>query len=138
MAAVDEHGELDLGRAAVIGKGVERGADGTAGEKHVVHEDDVRAVHGEGNVAFLDGGVFAEVLEVVAIERNIEHAEREFPAILLGKQRQNPLRHFIAAAADADERDGMAAVFLADRPGEAFHAGGDVFCGEGVFHGIKN
>jgi hypothetical protein len=32
----------------------------------------------------------------------------------------------------------MAAVFLADRPGEAFNAGGDVICGEGMFHGIKN
>ncbi len=44
MAAVDEDGELDGAGAADAAEGVEGGADGAAGEEHVVDEDDEAAV----------------------------------------------------------------------------------------------
>lgn len=44
-AAIDEDGQLDLGRAPVIEQLVERGLDGAAGEKDVVNQDDGRAMH---------------------------------------------------------------------------------------------
>lgn len=44
MAAVDEDGELDRAGAADVAEGVEGGADGAAGEEHVVDEDDQASV----------------------------------------------------------------------------------------------
>ena len=135
MAAVDERRQLDLGRAPVVGQRIERGTDGAAREEHVVHEDDVRAVNREAYVAFLKRRVRVEVLEIVAIQRDIERAEGELPIVIRRKQREHPLGHLVTAAADADQRDGPAAIFLADHGGEALHAGGDVFCGEDLGHG---
>ena len=77
-----------------------------------------------------------EVFEIVKVEGNIEHAEREF-AVLLGEDVEQPFRDFIAAAADADECDRLALGFLADGGGQTFHACGDVFGGEGArLHGV--
>ena len=45
MAAVDQHQQLHARRAAVVEQRVERGADGAAGVEHVVHQDDVFALH---------------------------------------------------------------------------------------------
>ena len=39
MAAVDEDGQADDARAAEVHQGVHGGADGPAGEEHVVDED---------------------------------------------------------------------------------------------------
>ena len=45
MAAVDQHQQLHARRAAVVEQRVERRADGAAGVQHVVHQDDVLALH---------------------------------------------------------------------------------------------
>ena len=44
VAAVDQDGQLDRARPAEVAERVERGADGAAGEQHVVDEDDDLAV----------------------------------------------------------------------------------------------
>ena len=49
MAAVDQHQQLHPRRPAVIEQRVERGANGPAGVEHVVHQDDVLALHAERN-----------------------------------------------------------------------------------------
>jgi hypothetical protein len=45
VAAVDQHQQLHARRPAVVEQRVERGADGAAGVQHVVHQDDVLALH---------------------------------------------------------------------------------------------
>ena len=47
VAAVDEDGEFDFGGSAIIGERIERGADGSACEKHIIDQDDMCAVDGE-------------------------------------------------------------------------------------------
>ena len=54
MAAVDQHQQLHARRAAVIEQRVERRADGAAGVEHVVHQDDVLALHREGDLGGAD------------------------------------------------------------------------------------
>ncbi len=53
-------------------------------------------------------------------------------AVLFGEDVEQAFRHFVAAAADADQGERLAVGFLADGQGEAFDAGGDVFGGEGA------
>lgn len=56
VAAVDEDRELDGARAADVAEGVEGGADGAAGEEHVVDEDDEAAVDAvAGDVGAAEG-----------------------------------------------------------------------------------
>ena len=103
MAAVDQHQQLHARRAAVIEQRVERGADGAAGVQHVVHQDDVLALHGKRNFGGADHRLDADGGEVVAIEIDVENADRNgavFERLDLGGQ---ALRQRNAAAADADE-----------------------------------
>ena len=104
MPAVHQHGQLHRGRTADVHERVERGADGAARVQHVVHEDDVLAVEIEEDV----GGVHlgSEMRrEVVAVEADVELAERHLRALdgldLLGQA----LGEQIAPRHDADERD---------------------------------
>ena len=55
VSAVNEHGKLDAGGAAVVDEFGERGADGAPGEKDIVKEDDVRAFDRERKVGPADG-----------------------------------------------------------------------------------
>ena len=76
VSTVDEDGKLDAGGTAVVDEFVEGGADGAAGEKDIVKEDDVRSLDREGKVGAADGSNRAKVVEVVAVEGDIEGAER--------------------------------------------------------------
>jgi hypothetical protein len=76
VSAVDKDGKLNAGGAAVVDEFVECGADRASGEKDIVKEDDVGAFNREGEVRPADGGDGAEVVEVVAVEGDIEGAER--------------------------------------------------------------
>ena len=66
MPTVDEHGELDACGTADVHEGVERRADGAAGEQDVVDEHDGLAVDVEGDLGRVDLG--AEIRrEIVAV-----------------------------------------------------------------------
>ena len=121
VAAVDQNGELHLGRAPVVGERIESGADGAAGEEDVVHENDVGAIDGERDVAFLELRVRVKVLEIVAVERDVEDAEAEF-AVVGGKFGQEAFRDLVAPRTDADQGDGLVGVRGADGFGEGFDA----------------
>jgi hypothetical protein len=63
VAAVGEHGELHAGGAAVVEQRLDAGADGAAGEEHVVDEDDGVVLEPERQVRGVDhrAGVRARV-----------------------------------------------------------------------------
>jgi len=90
MAAVDEDSQLHAARTAVIEEGVERGADGAAGVEHVVHQDDVLAFDAELDVGRTDDGLDADSAEVVAVEVDIEDADRNLPVFESRTPAANP------------------------------------------------
>src|SRR5439155_772772 len=119
MAAVDQGSELDRLRAPEVDEGVERGADGPAGEEDVVHEDDDLALDREGDVGAADHRRAADA-EVVAVERDIEGADRHRGAVDLGDLGREPVGERDAARAEADEGElGGATVLLEDLVGDA-------------------
>ncbi len=106
MAAVDQHRELDLRRAAVVEDLVDRGADGAAGVEDVVDDHDRAAVDRELELARVDDRrARPERSEVVAVEADVDEAERDPRLQELAGQRLQPLREDRAAAVDADDRD---------------------------------
>jgi len=117
LAAVDQHRKLHAARAAKIDQLIESRANGAAGIKHVVDQDDVAILDVAGKFCAIDYRLGADSRKVVAIERDVEHADgrpvtfevRDFIGHALGE------RH--AAAANADEKQVARAVVFFDHFG---------------------
>ena len=75
-AAIDQRRQLDRARAAVVGQHVHRGADGAPREQHVVDQDDGPAVDRLGQLGGADLGLGQPVEHVVAVERDVDRAQR--------------------------------------------------------------
>src|SRR5687768_6243907 len=114
MTPVDQDRELDHARAPEIDERVERGADRPSGEQHVVHEDDGLALDRERDVGPAHHRR-APHGEIVAIERDVERADREVAAVNLRDLRDEAMGERDAPGPQADERDvGTAGVLLED------------------------
>src|SRR3954462_143217 len=74
VAAVDEYGELDARRAAVVEERLDRGAHRAAGVEDVVDDDDRHAVDREVEVARVHDRRLGAAPEVVAVEGDVEGA----------------------------------------------------------------
>ena len=105
VAAVAEHRELDPGRPAVVEEGVDRRAHRAAGEEDVVDQHDGAA----GEVEVEVGGVHLRlrpgpaVADVVAVEGDVDVAERHLGAGLLADQGVQALGEHRAAGVDPDQ-----------------------------------
>ena len=75
VAAVDQHRELDRLRPAELGERVERGADGAAGEEHVVDEHHHPAGDVDRHLGRAERLDLSEA-DVVAVEGDVERADR--------------------------------------------------------------
>ena len=107
------------GRPAEVDDRVERGADGPAREQDVVDEDHRLGLDGERDVRSADHRGPAHA-QVVAVERDVERADRQRGAVDLGDLRGQAVREADAAGAQADERQILgAAVLLEDLVGDA-------------------
>jgi hypothetical protein len=113
VAPVNKDGELHLSGAAVIREGVKRGANGAAREEDIINEDDMGAIHGERNVAFLQLGIGVEMLEVIPVEGDVEHAEAQL-TVIGGEMSEQAFRNLVAAGADTDEGERLCGVGGAD------------------------
>ena len=73
--AVDQHGQPHGAGPAEVGEGVQRGADGAAGEEHVVDEhDDLSSMPGAGmSVCPMRADRLAA--QVVAVHRDVERPD---------------------------------------------------------------
>src|SRR2546430_10556124 len=78
MAAVDKHQQLHARRATLFEEPIQRGADRAAGIKHVVHQDDVLAFYVELDVGGVEDGLDIHRAQVVAVEIDVENADRDF------------------------------------------------------------
>ena len=114
MAAVDEHGEPDRLRPAEVDEGVHRRPDRPTGVEDVVDEDDRRSVEVERQVRALDDGLLGDEREVVAVERDVERADRDVDALVLGDRGGDPTGKRDAAALDPDEGQTGGARLLLD------------------------
>ena len=93
VAAVGEHGELHARRAAVVEQRLDRGADGAAGEEHVVDDHDRQPGDVEVDVRGVQDGRVGPRGDVVAVEADVEVAERDLRVEQLAEQRlQAPAR----------------------------------------------
>src|SRR5437667_4912599 len=105
MTPVDEDRELDRLRPSEVDERVHSGADGPAGEEHVVDEKDALALDGERDVRPVDHRILNAPVEVVAVERDVDDAERDGRTGLdLADGLADALREVHAARADADQR----------------------------------
>src|SRR5436309_15938335 len=77
MTPVDEDRELDRLRPPEVDERVHGGADGPAGEEHVVHEEDALAPDGERDVRPVDHRILNAPVEIVAIECDVDDTERD-------------------------------------------------------------
>ena len=101
-AAVDQHRQPDRGRAAIVEQFVHRRAHRAPAVQHVVDQQDVAAFQIERQVGRLHLRVQADARKIVAVERDVEHAERQGAV----QQRMQALGHPHAAGMDADD-DGV-------------------------------
>ena len=109
MAAVDEHGQADRLRPPEVDEGVHRGADRPARVQDVVDEHDRPPVEVERQVRALDDRLLGDQREVVAVEGDVERADRELDALVLEDRRGEPSGERDAAALDADEHQAVGA-----------------------------
>src|SRR3989441_599533 len=111
MAAVDEHRELHPLRPAEVDQRVHRGTHRSAGEEHVVDEEDAPPVDGERDVGPLHHRVLEAAVQVVAIERDVDHAEGwRHAALDLADRLADALGQVHATRADADQRQLLGAL----------------------------
>jgi hypothetical protein len=120
MAAVDEDGELNAARTAMVKEGVECGADGAAGVENIVAENHVAAIDVKAERALSYDGTDIMRGEVVAIETNVKHACVDGAFFDSGDELGEALGEWNASALDADESETGAAIgFFDDFMGEA-------------------
>ena len=77
MPAVNQDAELNAPGAAEIEQAIHCRADGATGIENVVHDHQVAIVHGEVYLCGLDDGLLADGREIVAVEGDIESADRD-------------------------------------------------------------
>ncbi len=104
VAAVDEHRQLHALRAAVGEQRLDRGAHGAPGEQHVVDDHHRQPGDVEVDVRGVQHWRVGTRGDVVAVEADVEVAERHVRAEQLLQYSVQPLREERAAAVDADER----------------------------------
>jgi hypothetical protein len=121
-AAVDQHRELHRLRAPVVEQRVERGADGAPGVEHVVAQHQGAPLDRLGEAALLDHRLRRDGGQVVAVERDVEDADRRRLAL----HRRDVLGELLGdrhtAGADADQHEVRdPAVALEDLAGHPAH-----------------
>ena len=111
VAAVDEHGELDARGPAVVEQRLDRGADRAARVEDVVHQHDRPPVEREVELRRAherlrcERGLAAADGDVVAVEGDVDGAERGLDSGALGDEAREPPRERYAAGLDPDERE---------------------------------
>lgn len=102
VSPVNQDREVHLGRTAVVKKGVEGRPNGPASEDDIVHQNDVGTINRKINFTTLQGGITAEVLVVVAIQRDVENPQTDLRSLPTEKL-ENPLGHLISPTANTHQ-----------------------------------
>ena len=112
MAAVNQRRQLDSRRPAVVEDLVDRGTHGAAGVEDVVDDHDRLVVDAEVELGGVDDGRARPDAEVIAVEGDVDEAERHRLLEQLTGQSVQPPGEMGAAAVDADQRHRTVRVLL--------------------------
>ena len=113
--------------AAEVGQRVERGADRSAGEQHVVDQDNGLAVDALGRDLGQLEGADAAKSQVVAVHRGVEGADRHVAAFDRGDLIGDPAGQRDAAGRDAEHGEPLGTVIAFDDfVGDAGERAGEV------------
>jgi len=115
MAAIDQRRQLNSRRPPERADRIHRRPDGTAGEEDVIDEDDDAVVDRKRDLRLTHHRRVADARQVVAVERDIDRAERKIDAFVRAYGLANPRGERVATRADADDREkGKIALALDD------------------------
>ena len=104
VPSVNEDCKLHAGGAAEIAQRIERRADGAAGEQNIVDKHDGQSVDVEANVGRVNlGGKMRR--EIIAIEADVERAERYVGAFDLLDLTRKAMSEQIASGEDSHQGD---------------------------------
>src|SRR5690606_4454545 len=121
VTAIDEHGQLDGARPAVLYEGIQGGTSGAPGEEHVVHQHDVavRDVAGDGRLVRRTLASIGRI-EVVAEGGDVELLDIDVTMLDTPDFGGDGGGDGASTAADSDDLDILgAAVALDDLEGDA-------------------
>ena len=105
VAAVDEYGELDGLRTAHVDDGIESSANRAARVEHIVDEHDGLARDVDRQLRLMDNRLIRKGGKVIAVERNVENADRRLLSLDMLDIRRDALGDRNTARADADDDD---------------------------------
>src|ERR671924_1111567 len=116
MSAIRQHRQLDAPGSPVVEQCVDGGARRAAGVEHVVDEDDRRVLDWEVDVRGVHHWLVigAADADVVAVEADVDVAERHRLPNKLGDQVAQPSCQDRAATMDPNDRDALPARLLDD------------------------
>src|SRR5215471_12032437 len=114
VAAVDQHAEGNALGPAKVEQTVHRGAYGAASVKDIIDKDKVKAVDTKGDVGGLQHGLRGHLGQVVAVESDVERADRDLDTVNAAHGAGNALCERHAATADADQGQAAGAATFFD------------------------
>ena len=92
VSAINQHQELYPCRPSVIEQGVESGPDGASRVEHVVHQHHILPCHGKLQVALLHQRLGADGGEIVAVQGDVQAADRNLGVLDLADDLGDTLR----------------------------------------------
>src|SRR5438477_3583052 len=114
MSAIDEHGEHHFARTSEVDQRIERGAHGAAGVENVVDEHDDLVVDRLRQLRRLHHRLRRDRREVVAIERDVEDAERHLLPFHIGDLFRHSFADGNSPTTNADDEQIFEAAILLD------------------------
>jgi hypothetical protein len=114
VAAVDERGQLDAARPAVVEERLDCGAGRAAREEDVVDEHHRAGAEVEVQVRGVDDGRLGPLADVVAVEGDVDVPQRDLVAGELADECVQAARDDRAARVDADQRQALGPGVLLD------------------------
>src|SRR5258706_6548267 len=126
VAAVDQHAKRDTLGTAEVEQAVHGGADSAAGVEHVIDENKVHAVHGEGDVGGLQDGLRRNLGEVVTIEGDVQRADGDVDAVDSAHGTGDSLGEWHAPSTNTDKLQALcASAFFDNLVGKALEGAVD-------------
>ncbi len=125
MSAINQHGQSNSSRSAQVANRVERRANGSSREQHIVDQDNLGTVHGKSDLRAAEHGPAAAAAQVVPIERDVHRAHED---LVIGQESQflgQTLSQWNTAGPHADQVERQIAT--ASVPDRSPHTGNQPF-----------
>jgi hypothetical protein len=123
VTPINEDGQLDAGRAAVIHNGIHRCPDSPAGKENIIKQNHSVPFNRKRDVGLSNRQMQAMSLEIIAVEGDINFANRNFAAFDLLKTFGKFTRQIYSAGSDANKGEILnPLILLKDFVGNSCHS----------------